>query len=276
MSPELELCWGTVPEVPILELIDLAAATGFHSITVRPSMYLDARAAGITASVLRRRLHDAHVAVGIIDPLVAGLPNVPEPAVAPEAFRRFVECTPDDCWRAAVELECPVVNVAQFLGPPAPLDAITDAVAALATRGVAHGINVSVEFIPGTGIPDLAAACHIAALDGVGVMFDTWHFHRSGAALDELTRLRTARLAGIQLNDAIGPPPAPGYVPMVDRLLPGDGTLPLAPMLGRLLADRPPVRVGVEVFSAALRALPPATASQLAFDAARRVLTQIP
>ena len=73
-------------------------------------------------------------------------------------------------------------------------------------------------------------------------------------------------IGGLQVNDT--PMPSHemaqlGYVPMSDRIVPGEGEFPLAEVLAIILAgsDRP--RVGIEVFSSRLRAMAPEEAAAL-------------
>lgn len=273
----LQLCWGTAPDATLIELIDLAAGSGCTSISIRPAQYLDAAAAGITDDELRRRLDDAGVGIGFLDPLTAGLPNVPPASEVAPHLRPFLAPTDDDCWRAAEALGCPLVNATQFLGPPASAAALLEAFAGLAERAHRHGTGVCVEPIPGTGTPDLPAALklHDGTDGAIGVLFDSWHFHRTGAPVDVLTDDAVAAIVAIQLNDATGPPPAPPYTPMVDRLVPGDGDLPLVAILRRLLKGRPTLPVGVEVFSSRLRTLPSTEAVATAVAGTRAVLSSV-
>jgi len=63
------LWWGTAEGVGLPELIDVAAAAGYGTISLSPSMYFEAIAQGHTDADLRARLDDSGVAVGVVDPL---------------------------------------------------------------------------------------------------------------------------------------------------------------------------------------------------------------
>ena len=68
-------------------------------------------------------------------------------------------------------------------GEPPPIEVTAEAFAALCDRSAAHGLLVSIEFVPWSRIPDLATAMRIAELasrPNGGVMLDTWHLFRSG------------------------------------------------------------------------------------------------
>ncbi|HVX23446.1 MAG TPA: sugar phosphate isomerase/epimerase [Acidimicrobiales bacterium] len=272
---ELELCWGTARGAALPELLDVAGAAGYRSVAVRPSMYYDARSDGFGDGELRARMDDAGVVVGVVDPLTAGLPGVPAAASVPPAMRAFVSYGEDDCCAVAEALGAPVVNVAHFLGTPQPAGLLADAIGALAERAAARGLRVALEFIPGTGIPDLPSAlalCREVGTGTVGIMFDTWHFYRSGGTVDELGQLPPGVVFGCQVSDASPAALEPGYVPMTDRLLPGRGTLPLPAVLAALVGNNPDLRIGVEVFRNDLRRMGPDRAARTVADAMGPIL----
>src|SRR5690349_10376269 len=120
------LCWGTVEGTPLLELVEVAATTGFAGITVTPAMYFAARAAGHRDADLRARLDDHGIAVSVIDPLIAALPGAPTPETMPPRFRATFEYGEADCFRAALALGAPTINVAHYMGAPTPVDALAE------------------------------------------------------------------------------------------------------------------------------------------------------
>ena len=101
--------------------------------------------------------------------------------------------------------------------------------------------------------------------DNLGVMFDAWHFARSGGTLAQLEGLPPGLIGAVQISDRIAPAPGTVYAPMSGRLLPGEGELPLGEWLRVLRARQGRLSaIGVEVFSEELRKLSPA-------EVARRV-----
>jgi hypothetical protein len=62
---------------------------------------------------------------------------------------------------------------------------------------------------------------------------------------------------------------------MSDRLVPGEGVLPLADVLAAVIDESGPERVGIEVFSSRLRNLPGEEAARLVRDATTAVLHTI-
>jgi len=284
LAVALELCWGTVPDATLPELIDAATVGGFAAVTVKPALYEAARRDGHSDADLRSRAADAGILVTVVDPLITGLPGVPAPADVPADMRSYFAHGEDDAHRVADALGAGVINVVHFLGDAStPLAGLAEAIAGMGARARARGRRLSIEFIPRTGIHDLAAAQAILAavgLDDVGIMVDTWHLVRSGGGVEDLRALPAGAIAAVQVSDRGEPrarttPNPAGYVPMTGRLLPGEGLLPLAEILGAVLDNRPGLRVGVEVFSDDLRQLGTAEAARRAGDTTRAVLAQL-
>src|SRR5262249_24192590 len=142
------LCWGTVEGTPLLELVEIAAATGFEGITVTPAMYFAARAAGLRDADLRARLDDHGIAVTLTDPLIAALPGAAAPETMPPRFRATFEHGEVDCFRVALALGARTINVAHYMGAPTPIEELAEAVAGICQRAAQHGLTVCVEFMP--------------------------------------------------------------------------------------------------------------------------------
>ena len=272
-APGIELCWGTIERAGLAELVDLASEAGFDSVTVTPDMF--GRLGDREARSLRRRLDDGAVVVNVIDALMGGLPGSPDSSDVDARFRRSFEYRAAECLDVAVHLNAPILNVAHFLGSPVETALLADAIGDVAAGARALDRRVTVEFIPGTGIPDLQTAVDIVvaiAADNVSIMLDTWHHARAGGTVEQLRELPPRMVGGVQVSDRIEPPPGTAYRPMADRLLPGAGELPLADILSAVLANNPDIPVGVEVFSSELRSGPPADAAARAAEAIRAVL----
>jgi sugar phosphate isomerase/epimerase len=249
-----------------------AVAGDYAAFTATPHLLDQARASGLTDADITSMLADANMRVTYID----GLSTI-FPGAQPTPEKLVGATDPDQFLRTAEALGATGFNVMHYQGGPTPMDALADGLGAFAGRAAEHGWDVFVEFLPGTGIPDLGAA--LALLDAVhapnvSVMFDTLHFHRTGGRAADLTPDVVERIGGLQVSDWPSPPPPVEEGKAIDRLLPGEGALPLADMLQPLLGRG--LLVGVEIFSRALRRLPPGTAAADAAAATRRVLDRIP
>jgi sugar phosphate isomerase/epimerase len=151
-------------------------------------------------------------------------------------------------------------------GEPLPVEVAAAAFAHLCDAAADKDLAVTIEFVPWTRIADLAAAAAIvetAARSNGGVMFDSWHHHRSGGTIDDLTPQVVQHIRALQLNDA----PASEFDTRVAqreqrRLLPGEGDLPLPQMISLLAGLGCTATLGFEVTSTDLVDVP----SDVIFD----------
>lgn len=239
------LCWGCVPEAGLIELATLAARHGFPEISVRPAQYLRAR----REDGWRERLADTGVRVGVVDALIGHLPGS-----APSAPDAPPDVDLDGCLEATADLGARTLNVAHYRGDPAVDEAVlAESVRAIADRAAQAGTRISLEFLPGTGIPDLAAALRILERSGspaAGVLVDTWHHLRVGGTAEDLAGLRPGVVFEAQISGRRTPSPGEVYAPMTGRLAPGEGDAPVAELVRALRAVEPELTLSLEVFTA--------------------------
>ncbi|WP_419849266.1 sugar phosphate isomerase/epimerase family protein [Candidatus Poriferisocius sp.] len=142
------------------------------------------------------------------------------------------------------------------------------------------GLQVSVEFLPWTGIPDLATAWEIiqrADCDNSGIMVDTWHWFRQpgGPNPDLLRQIPSEKLRVVQLCDAAAELPNDMDIAtetMTARLLPGDGAVDFAEVLGIITDSGASPIWFPEVFSTTLAAGGPQTMAPQVLAASRSVM----
>jgi sugar phosphate isomerase/epimerase len=276
-TPVIALCWGTLIGVPLTALIEAAAAAALGAVTLTQRMYAQSLASGTSAAALRARLKNSGVRVHAIDPLIGALPGTPRPGDVPAENRAYFEITEDECYAAADALEAETVNLAHFGGSAVPEQAFVDCLGPLAARARAHGLRLTLEFLPESAIPDLASALRIVRAvnaANLGVMLDTWHFARSGGTPDQLAALGPGLISGLQISDRIAPAPGTVYAPMTGRLLPGEGELALVEILRLLRRRDPDLTVGVEVFSEELKQLAPVAVARRVGESTRALLAR--
>jgi sugar phosphate isomerase/epimerase len=274
------LCYGTVMDAGLMEMIDAAGHAGFDSVSVSPGLYQAARTSGRTDTDLRRALDEQGLEVAMIDPLISVFPALP-PIDSVSAFmQKLLSFGEEDCFAAAEALGSPLVAMAQPAGGEVPVAQMIDIVGATATRAATRGLRIGVEFIAnsrGLGTLEVARAIVDGVnLSNVGLILDSWHIFRTGVDTSELAALPRARIGALQICDA--PASAKAETPgiLADRLLPGDGAMPLEEMLAALLTGTSGVDIGVEVFSQELRTLPPRAAAERAATRVRAVLARTP
>ncbi|TCM22109.1 sugar phosphate isomerase/epimerase [Novosphingobium sp. PhB165] len=135
---------------------------------------------------------------------------------------------------------------------------------------------VTVEFMPATPVPDLAAALafvEASTASNASVLVDAMHFFCSGGTIEELRNVSENKIGYAQLCDAKQASFYDEYFQDArqERLLPGLGVLPLADFLHALPPGCP---TGLEVpsITSALAGLPRETRLIQALDAARALL----
>ena len=272
-SQTLGLCWGSIPGGSLIDIARAAGENGLAAIAITAGHYFDAIEAGMTDAGLRSQLGAFGVRVSVIDPLMGPLPGIPPMADIAPAMQRFFTYTEAQCRRAAQETGAMTINLAHFLGKPTEMDRLRDVVAGIAERNHAAGHETTFEFIPGTGVPDLATAIDVcAASPHARVMFDTWHFARSDGTVEQLRALPSGAIGGMQLSDRVPPAPGEAYVPMSGRLCPGEGVLPLPQILAAIERNSPGLDVCMEVFSDPLKAMGWTAASLRMAETGRSVM----
>lgn len=265
MWPAIGLCWGTVRQASLGELIDVAGLHRFPTISVPPHIVDQHLASGEGAASLRRRLAKAGVRVTVIDALTRELPGAPSPDEVPPIWRRNWTYGLDDLIRMAQALEAPTINVTHFLGKPVEPQVMAEAIAALAARAERHELALSLEFMPGTSLATLASSARIVQLAGaanVGLMVDIWHLLRAGGDAADIRLLPPGSVRGVQLNDRRADAAEPTRGEVSSRSLPGEGDAPLAELMQAILDNTPGVSIEVEVFSPELASLPPIAAGE--------------
>lgn len=265
MSPLAEggLClWaGSVQRLSFEGRIEAAHAGGFDTTSLFPYEVYRARAEGIEDAELRARFEAAGVRVAVIDPLARWLPTWRSPGDLPPDDPAYGDVDAEEAFAMAETFGAEMISVLALYDPPVTAEVGGPAFAELCDRAAERGLRLQLEFVPGTGLHDLAAAWEVveaADRPNGGILLDTWHFFRSGSSFELLEALPAERIFGLQIEDAPAAPPAdPAHESLHGRLLPGDGGLDLERFMA-VVADQLPELTGPEVFSDELGRLPAA------------------
>ncbi len=237
---ELELWSYTFRRSNLVELAAAGAAAGFACVTTTPALYT--RSAS-EFDDLRGRVAEHGVRVTFIDGLCTALPGTDLPPGEP---------TIDDCIAMAHAIGAGAINLVHATGVPTPIGELADAFAVACERAAAEDLRLAIEFLPDTGIPDFATAAAIvrdAAAPNGSVLLDTWHFARGGGTFADLDDDAVALIGGVQLSDRTPDQDREPYVPRKGRKIPGDGALPLAPLVADVRRLHPDLPIGIEVLS---------------------------
>ena len=275
MSPEaLVLSAGTVQSTPFLERLAPARAAGFAGVSMFAADYDLLEAAGVPPTEIRVRVADAGLFVDEVEIVGAWLPGRDAKRLPGWLATLLDRNTPERLIAIAEAVGARGISVGELRGRTCDPDLAAERFAAICDA--AHGLHVSLEFIPTGGLPDLASAWDVvrrASRGNGGLLVDSWHFFRSGSDLAQLADLPAGAITGIQISDApAAPEPDLDHAMVHDRLLPGDGALDLVGFLAALRATGTTAPVGVEIFSDAIAALSIGEATRVCAASARRVL----
>ncbi len=163
-----------------------------------PIDYRSMRSAGRSAQDIRAELEDSGVAICACDPFVQWVPRFQVPAGYPADYVAFVDHSEDTLYEMAEAIGATSVNCVEPFGVRYEVAELVDALGAFATRAKAHGLTAQLEFMPISGIPDLAMAWAILQqVPTVNFTFDTWHFHRSNPDHALLATIPPARIVEV-------------------------------------------------------------------------------
>lgn len=241
------------------ERLAAALAGGFAATTLFPIELRRAAEAGRSPAQVRAQFADAGVAVTVLDPLAHWLPGGTPPPPLPDDDPAAGAFGPAEFLELAGAVGAELVTLIAVYEPPVDVAAGAEAFAALCDRAAEHGVRLQLEFIPGTGIGDLAHAWEIVRLadrPNGGLLLDTWHFFRSGSDPELLEQIPVDRVFCLQIEDAPARPSDNlAHESLHGRLIPGEGELDLSACLAPVLRRGIPASIGPEVFNDDLRSV---------------------
>ena len=217
-----------------------------------------------------RRVRDQGVEGSVLDGLVKWLPGRDRPGAADDLGEN------DAIVAAAEAAGVASINVLAMRPSELPVAELARHFGALCDRAAPAGIRLHIEFAPGAGVPDLASAwAMVQAADrpNGGILFDTWHFTRSGSSLETLAAIPGERIFAVQVSDTAPEPSGTIFDETLHRRrLPGDGSIDFPAVASVLRRIGALGLVGPEVLSDEQHALPPAQAAALAVERSRTAL----
>ncbi|MEZ5227924.1 MAG: sugar phosphate isomerase/epimerase [Acidimicrobiales bacterium] len=257
--------------VPVFDRLEAAAAVDIQRFSITPLDVEWAGNNGVGPKELGRRINASGYDI-VMDPLVNWYGGDPHPG------SRFGRFSADDTLRMCENVGAVSVNI---IGQPehdATLDQLVTAFAAVCDRVREIGAEATLEFTPISAIATLSQGWDIVrAADhpSGGLLFDTWHFDRSGGDLATLASVPGDRIFSVQVADARPEITDNVRADTIHRMLPGDGTIDLGAVLATLHRIGGLRWVGTEVISPELEAMDPATAARLADGRVRELLAGI-
>ena len=256
---------------PFESRVRTAAETGFWGIGMQVDDYVRTRERGMSDSEMLRLLESTDMAVDEIEFLTGWSSDID--AIRARALQ--IEAT---IFSAADALGVRQLNVGcgEFPDEVAPIERLAERFAALCERAVGHELTVAIEFLPWSGISDIATAWEVVRQSGAangGILLDTWHFFRGNPDFDALRAIPANRIVGVQVND--GPAEPVGEIreeTRHGRRLTGYGDFDLSRIVRELDALGVSAPWAIEVMSDDLSTKELRAACRLAFDSTTAML----
>ena len=275
LMPQFGLNGATTGErVDVEGDIRAAGQAGYQFVELRDSKIERYLAAGGTLAALHARLRDARIAALSVNALEDGTLRSGERLRA-SLDRLQVLCE----WAKALAAPY-VVVVPSFLpagGMPDEQVQMQTAAALRAMAGVAGRFNVRLGFeflgFPTCSVNTVRAARGIideVADPRIGLVIDAFHFYAGGSRLEDLDGLDPSRLFIVHLDDA--EPGEPATLSDAQRLLPGDGVIPLRGLIGRLQAAGYRGAYSLELFRPEYWTWDPAALARRGLESMRRLV----
>jgi len=250
---------------PLGERFAAAAATGCRQATLSPPDVLRAAESGTTAGDIGRQARDLGLDL-VMDPVMNWYPDrEPSPS-------RFAGVSTDDALCMCEAVGVTSLSVIATASSDVPVPELAGYFGRVCDRAAGFGAQVHLEFMPFTIVRNLRIGWDLvraAARPNGGLVFDTWHFFRGEPEFGVLAGVPGDRIFCVQLDDAPAVPRGSLREETSRRLLPGDGALDLTAALRALHRIGALRRVGPEVISPELAAMPVADAAALAMDRTR-------
>ena len=159
-----------------------------------------------------------------------------------------------------------------------PIGVTAERFAAVCERAAQHDVLVALEFLPWSGIPDLATALDVVRRSdsaNAGVLIDAWHYFRGNRDDDLLASLIPGDVTCLQLSDGDREPQGEYFEDtMFRRRFPGAGCFDLVALVRALDADGIDVPCSVELMSTEVQTLPLQEAANQAHDTTAAVLAE--
>jgi sugar phosphate isomerase/epimerase len=156
---------------------------------------------------------------------------------------------------AAEALGARHVKVGDFFNQTVQLDTVAASFATLCSDAANAGTRILFEVMPFAMLDNLAGAvamCELADSDNGGLMIDTWHIVKMGTRNEELAKVPTRFMLGVELNDGLLATPA-GMALNTEtverRAFPGEGEFDMPGFMDAVAATGYDGPYGVEVIN---------------------------
>lgn len=268
------IAWNgeTMPGLPLSEEVVVAGAVGYQGVELfvpKLASFLEYH----SAAELARRLQEEH----LVPLTMNGIENIN--FRPPSEFSQVKE----ECrWLSNLsqEIGCPCIVVVPSPKPDGAdwsevRQQTVQALSELADVAAPYGTKLAFEFLApaSCSVRTLAQSWEIVRATGrteVGLVLDTYHFYVGGSSWESLDEFDIERLFIVHINDVEDLPLI--QLTDADRLLPGEGVLPLRRILSRLKARGYDGAYSLEVMRPAYRQRDPLEYARAGFEAIEQAL----
>jgi 2-keto-myo-inositol isomerase len=264
----MRLCLNaiTIKQADLMTKIEAAAAAGFEGI----GLWHDDVTHNVEGGTSLDAISDALQANGLIVPemcYVAGW------TCASGKELDDALSLADQRFEQASELGCDCV-IAPAISSVGDLDRAAEDYARLCGIAEKYGITPAVEFIGmAQHFRDIAAAWEIVkrADHPLGsILLDTFHFYRGSSRIEDLRQIPGDKIALVHINDCVDKPL--DQLADTDRVMPGDGVLPLPDILCALKAVGFEGHLSLELFADKYWGMDPFEAARIGYGKTKAVL----
>lgn len=177
------------------------------------------------------------------------------------------------------ELSIPVMVVAcdpDFPLQPADVERVSESLRHMAEAAEGHGVRVALEFQSRASLGNNLQTA-VALTDGVGssmlgICLDVFHFFAGPSKYSDLAYLSADNLFHVQVCDVAGT--AREMAVDANRILPGDGDIPLDPIVHHLHQIHYDRCVSLELMNPQIWQVPPLQLGEIGMTALRKLLGQ--
>lgn len=177
------------------------------------------------------------------------------------------------------EIGAPTIVVACDVSAPldqTKIDRVGVSLAQVAQECEKNGVHAALEFQArsalGNNLQSAAALVERTGSPWLGICLDAFHFYTGPSKLEDLAYLTRENLFHVQLCDLADLPRE--IASDGDRILPGDGDIPLAPIVARLQAIAYERFVSLELFNPRLWQVAPRQFGEIGMTSLRKLLGQ--
>ena len=247
-----------VRSVPYRERVELAARNGYGVLSTSPADHTRTLESGLSARDVVSIAKDNEVKLSYLDPMVSWVPNG-LPTEGDADLINYLDRSPDDFFRIAEELQVDRIHlIGAFPEGRYSLAELTEYYSRMCERAASYGLKCLLEAMPLWGLRKVEEVYQIvkdAGQSNGAIIFDTWHYTRSGRNDKILAEIPSGMIDTVQIADGTreSPPGRPNYIDCLQYRVPiGEGEIANKQIIEVLKANGHLTSVGPEIFSAAL------------------------